>query len=886
MTAVDIARPPPIETAAQPWPGLDAFSEALQKFFFGRTAETEELYRRIRGETVTLLIGQSGLGKTSLLRAGLAPRLPAAALLPVFVRLDYAEGAPSPLAQVKAEFVRAVAAAQAEATPIDGEQTLWGYFHRADRMVTSRAGEPLVPVLIFDQFEEVFTLGLAREASRATAQRFLAELAELIENRPPDSVEKAIESDSMAIEKYQFDRQEYRIVIALREDYLPQLDSVRERAPLIERNRFRLRRMTGRQGFDAVTKPVPGLIAPELAWEILDIVGRPNPEDAFGAATAEGGDGREVEPALLSLFCRELNEKRLALGLDRVTPGLLAGNRESIIESFYENALADQDPAVRKFVEDELLSYNGVRESVSLDRANQVLGAAEVPPDALNTLVNRRLLRFEERFGVARVEIIHDALAAIIRTSRDIRRGREEESEASRRKAEAERQTREIEAAARRQVEFVRERRRKQWAYVVAGVMASMIVAIAYLASVAWRQSKIAEAVAEGNEYINGQGRVPKDYKKAMHWFRMAADQDNGAAEFNVGVMYENGWGIKRDYAEARRWYEKATAQGYAGAFAAIGYMYIEGEGEHNDAKGFEWYLKAAKLGHIWAQFTVGDCYEDGKGVARDYAQALRWYEKAAAQDYAPAQNAIGHLYDTRNGYDTGNAVNRDDAEALGWYHKAADRGNARSRYHIGMFYADGRVVSRDVGQAHAWMEEAKAEAETDASKWLAENPLRANDGAAFLAATEKHVDAARVYDEDLRSDDSKQGVALTLFGLSWALTLNNRWEDARARAEEALTLYPSWGYMEMKHAHALLLLGHFDEAKKIYFEHKDDTSRLGKNFADAVRDDFLQMRVFGIDTPDMKLIEELLAKWIRLRGSPSSCTANNPNCAADLTNP
>ena len=64
MTAVDIARPPPIETAAQPWPGLDAFSEALQKFFFGRTAETEELYRRIRGETVTLLIGQSGLGKT------------------------------------------------------------------------------------------------------------------------------------------------------------------------------------------------------------------------------------------------------------------------------------------------------------------------------------------------------------------------------------------------------------------------------------------------------------------------------------------------------------------------------------------------------------------------------------------------------------------------------------------------------------------------------------------------------------------------------------------------------------------------------------------------------------------------------------------------------
>jgi hypothetical protein len=86
MTATDIALRPPLDSTARPWPGLDAFSEALQAFFFGRAAETEELYRRIRGETVTLLFGQSGLGKTSLLRAGLTPRL-RAAFLPVFVRL-------------------------------------------------------------------------------------------------------------------------------------------------------------------------------------------------------------------------------------------------------------------------------------------------------------------------------------------------------------------------------------------------------------------------------------------------------------------------------------------------------------------------------------------------------------------------------------------------------------------------------------------------------------------------------------------------------------------------------------------------------------------------------------------------------------------------------
>jgi hypothetical protein len=341
MTAIDIVLEAPLQAAMRPWPGVDAFTEELQDFFFGRTAETEELFRRVRGETVTLLFGQSGLGKTSLLRAGLARRLREAAFLPVFVRLDYTAGAPSTLAQVKGEFERAAAAVQAEVTPVDAEETLWGYFHRADRMVTSRVGELLVPVLIFDQFEEVFTLGLAREASRGAAQRFLTELAELIKNRPPESVEKAIESDAEVLEKYQFDRREYRIVIALREDFLPQLDTVRERAPLIERNRFRLRRMTGWQGFDAVTRPVPGLIAPELAWEILRIAGRPNPEEAFGPAPGEGADGLEVEPFLLSLVCRELNEPRLELGLDRVTPDLLADKRASIIESFYEKTLAD-----------------------------------------------------------------------------------------------------------------------------------------------------------------------------------------------------------------------------------------------------------------------------------------------------------------------------------------------------------------------------------------------------------------------------------------------------------------------------------------------------------------------------------------------------------------
>jgi hypothetical protein len=58
-----------------PWLGLHPFSEENQHYFFGRTAEIRDIFLRVREEPLTVLYGQSGLGKTSLLRAGLMPKL-------------------------------------------------------------------------------------------------------------------------------------------------------------------------------------------------------------------------------------------------------------------------------------------------------------------------------------------------------------------------------------------------------------------------------------------------------------------------------------------------------------------------------------------------------------------------------------------------------------------------------------------------------------------------------------------------------------------------------------------------------------------------------------------------------------------------------------------
>ena len=125
MTVDTLEAAAPVVDTARPWPGLDAFTEALSPFFCGRDAEADELFRHVRRDLVTLLFGQSGLGKTSLLQAGLFPRLRQAGFLPILIRLDYSDGALSPAAQIKASIEREVAAADlSEATPIGAEESL------------------------------------------------------------------------------------------------------------------------------------------------------------------------------------------------------------------------------------------------------------------------------------------------------------------------------------------------------------------------------------------------------------------------------------------------------------------------------------------------------------------------------------------------------------------------------------------------------------------------------------------------------------------------------------------------------------------------------------------------------------------------------------------
>ena len=196
-----------------------------------------------------------------------------------------------------------------------------------------------------------------------------------------------------------------------------------------------------------------------------------------------------------------------------------------------------------------------------------------------------------------------------------------------------------------------------------------------------------------GNDYLAG-----RDYEMAMTWFRKAADQDNAAAQNNVGWLYQNGWGVKQDYAEAVIWYRKAAEKGNAAAQVNIGWLYRKGYGVQKDyVEAMAWLRKAANQNNAQARANIGWLYEKGLGVKQDYAEAMAWFRKAADQGNTDAQNDIGELY--QNGW----GVKQDYSEALTWYFEAADKSNADAQNNLGWLYEKGLGVEQDYAQAMAW---------------------------------------------------------------------------------------------------------------------------------------------------------------------------------------
>ena len=208
-----------------------------------------------------------------------------------------------------------------------------------------------------------------------------------------------------------------------------------------------------------------------------------------------------------------------------------------------------------------------------------------------------------------------------------------------------------------------------------------------------------------GADYDKGLAAYQSgDYATALREFRPLAEQGYASAQYNLGLMYDDGKGVPQDDKTAVKWYSLAAEQGYASAQYNLGWMYYKGQGVPQNYKtALKWFTLAAEQGDASAQFNLGLMYANGQGVLQDYETAVEWYTLAAEQGNASAQYNLGWMYHN------GEGVLQNYKTAVKWHTLGAEQGDASAQYSVGLMYANGQGVLQDDVYAHMWWNIAAA---------------------------------------------------------------------------------------------------------------------------------------------------------------------------------
>ncbi|HKW31243.1 MAG TPA: tetratricopeptide repeat-containing serine protease family protein [Verrucomicrobiae bacterium] len=210
--------------------------------------------------------------------------------------------------------------------------------------------------------------------------------------------------------------------------------------------------------------------------------------------------------------------------------------------------------------------------------------------------------------------------------------------------------------------------------------------------------------------------------RKLFEETRAKAEKGDAIAEYNLGVMYENGQDVSRDYTEAMKWYRKSAGQGYLDAQNNLGGMYFKGEGAPQDfVEAAKWYRKVAIRGDAGGQYNLGLMYYKGQGVPQDYVEAAKWYRKAANKGLIQAQASLGPMYVK------GDGVPQDYVMAYKWFNLAAAQGDSyaiSNRDEVAKFMA-----SSQIAKAQQLTREFKPGQEESDDSNLADNPTATGTG-------------------------------------------------------------------------------------------------------------------------------------------------------------
>ena len=289
--------------------GLQSYTEAQAGSFFGRDEEISKITTLVLVNTLTIVFGKSGTGKTSVLNAGVFPGLRKNYCLPFKIRLEFNKNSPDLVTQIKKVLKEEIDKYGFKVKAYPASETLWEYFHQ----------EPLwqviTPILVFDQFEEIFTLAkLEPRYALTELPAFWEELSDVIENNIPVKLAAQFQQNKKEIE-YNYKTQKTKVVFSFREEYLPEFESITSKIPSIKYSRFRLLPMNGHQAYEVITKTWRESIKPPQAKRIVSYLTNEPNQESYDLVT--------IEPSLLSQVCANIDKERISAGSNEISADLL-----------------------------------------------------------------------------------------------------------------------------------------------------------------------------------------------------------------------------------------------------------------------------------------------------------------------------------------------------------------------------------------------------------------------------------------------------------------------------------------------------------------------------------------------------------------------------------
>lgn len=116
------------------------------------------------------------------------------------------------------------------------------------------------------------------------------------------------------------------------------------------------------------------------------------------------------------------------------------------------------------------------------------------------------------------------------------------------------------------------------------------------------------------------------DHQTALTEWQPLAEEGHADAQFGLGLLYANGFGVPFDNEQALKWYLSAAEQGHAQAQCNLAVMHANGWGvPQNDEEAFNWYSLAAEQGVTQAQISLAKMYSRSFGDTQDKVQGYKW---------------------------------------------------------------------------------------------------------------------------------------------------------------------------------------------------------------------------------------------------------------------